>query len=203
MPNKTKQKIELDNSLASELQSLTISSQNGDKIAYKNLLLTIDKLAFAYCRQALPSEVMAEDCKQDILISVHKMLHTYDPKRPFLAWFYTITKNKVIDYYRKEGRRKGREVISSEKVELGFENANQEKYDSEIAVKNLLGRLSDEFKEPLVLSKLYGYSTKDIAEKLNISESLVKVRIFRGLRRLKDILKKETANYVTKQGIQT
>ena len=175
------------------LRDLMLKSQSGDKLAYSKLLKELDSLILRYCLRALPSESLALDCKQDVLLSIHRMLHTYDPKRSFFAWLYAIIKNKVIDYYRKTGRLKKREIIDSDLMESGESPVGPDKDEAKMTVNNLLRKLPEKFREPLVLSKLYGFSVKEIAKQANISQALVKVRVHRGLKRLQKILEEDSA----------
>ena len=175
-----------------KLRDLMILTQQGDKVAYEELLRELNTLVLAYCMKALPGQVLALDCRQDVLLSLHRMLHTYDPKRSFFAWLYTIIRNKVIDYYRKNAQARSRESSTVVEIDSLGGVSSHEQSEAQMEAASLLSRLSKEFREPLVLSKLYGYSNREIAVQLNISESLVKIRVFRGLKKLKAILKEET-----------
>ena len=54
------------------------------------------------------------------------------------------------------------------------------------AVKKVLENLDDKYKIPLLLKFTYGYSTKEIAVFLNISEDNVGARIFRAKNMVKE-----------------
>ena len=47
-----------------------------------------------------------EDVVQDVLMTVHAVRHTYDPKRPFGPWLVAIAHGRIIDQLRRQTRRK-------------------------------------------------------------------------------------------------
>jgi RNA polymerase sigma-70 factor (ECF subfamily) len=53
---------------------------------------------------------------QDVLLTVHRVRHTYDPCRPFLPWLSAIVSARAIDALRARGRRQSWEVIDEEAV---------------------------------------------------------------------------------------
>jgi RNA polymerase sigma-70 factor (ECF subfamily) len=50
-----------------------------------------------------------DDVVQDVLLSVHRALPTYDPARPFKPWLRAIAARRAIDALRQHGRQGGRE----------------------------------------------------------------------------------------------
>lgn len=50
------------------------------------------------------NEVLAEDMVQDVFLSAWKNRETYNGDASEKTWLYTICKNKIIDYYRKQSR---------------------------------------------------------------------------------------------------
>ena len=52
----------------------------------------------------------------------------------------------------------------------------------------MLDSLSEQHREVLVLTKIIGFSVAETAEKLSISESLVKVRVHRAINKLKKMM---------------
>jgi RNA polymerase sigma-70 factor (ECF subfamily) len=57
---------------------------------------------FAYAYQQTTSREDAEDIVLDVFLSVlqNKRFPTFDEKKQE-AWLWTITRNKVVDYYRR------------------------------------------------------------------------------------------------------
>ena len=106
--------------------------------------------------------------------------------RPFRPWLFAIVRNRTIDQLRRLPLR----VISSRgSVCLGkcpgveeVPYAGPEPGDA-IDTGRLLSRLSQNLRETLILTKIMGYSTRECADRQGVSESVVKVRVHRGLRK--------------------
>jgi RNA polymerase sigma-70 factor, ECF subfamily len=62
---------------------------------------------FAYAWQQTASREVAEDIVLDVFLSVlqNRRFQDFDEKKQE-AWLWTITRNKVVDYYRRSTRRR-------------------------------------------------------------------------------------------------
>jgi hypothetical protein len=85
-------------------------AQAGDQAAYAALLEAITpylrSLATAHCRRRED----VEDAVQDILLTVHEIRHTYDPRRPVGPWLAAIARRRIADHLRQRYRRTIREA---------------------------------------------------------------------------------------------
>jgi DNA-directed RNA polymerase specialized sigma24 family protein len=74
------------------MEALMEAAQAGDMRAYERLLREITpklRQIVRRRRQFFTSEEI-EDLVQEILLSIHAVRATYDPKRPFMPWLSTI-----------------------------------------------------------------------------------------------------------------
>src|SRR6266566_8785358 len=62
-------------------------------------------------RRFLPPQDI-EELVQDVLVSLHAVRATYDPKRPFLPWLAAIARNRLADSARRYARRAANEVVA-------------------------------------------------------------------------------------------
>ena len=103
---------------------------------------------------------------------------------------YHMARNLFSDHYRKEKKRGWKEdpEVTDRYLSDG-DNAEYRRIQNEEldTLQMALDRLAADKKEILVLSKLQGMRYQDIAEVLELSESAVKVRIFRALKELKAV----------------
>jgi RNA polymerase sigma-70 factor (ECF subfamily) len=168
-------------------------AQEGDEDAYVELLVMLTEVTRRYVYLKLGSIVAwADDVVQDTLISVHAARHTYDPRRPFAPWYYAIARNRLIDALRREGRVSQREigvetlpdvgVASSAADEMAFGDVDIE------AVHAALRTLPPRQREVVEALKLRDESVRDVASRLSMSPSAVKVTAHRGYRALKRLL---------------
>jgi RNA polymerase sigma factor (sigma-70 family) len=92
------------------LAGLMRSAQDGDAGAYRQVLRSCVPVVVAAARRhGVPPDLM-DDVVQDVLITLHRALATYDAERPFGPWLWTIAKRRAIDALRRRARRSAREV---------------------------------------------------------------------------------------------
>ncbi|WP_420385484.1 RNA polymerase sigma factor [Roseivirga sp.] len=131
---------------------------------------------------------VSEDLVQNVFVRIIKYRHTYKGDGKFSTWMYHMARNLFADHYRKEKRRGYKEDLDvADRYHSNDDHAEKLKIASEELglLQVALDRLPEDKKEILVLSKYQGMKYKDIADLLEITESAVKVRIFRALKELK------------------
>ncbi len=171
-----------------DLKKLVILAQNGDQEAYRVFLEAISETIKKIVSYKIFNEGHREDICQEILISVHTSLSTYGPERPIMPWINCIIERRIIDYIRKYSKLNEREGVSLQDVTNleGEANKNIENLASVDQLNSLIEKyLSEELRKPLILAKIEGHQTKDIADMLGISESATRTRISRALNKLK------------------
>ncbi len=93
-----------------KLAKLMRAAQAGDAAAYHDVLRACVPLAAATARsKGVPPDAV-DDVVQDVLVTIHRALATYDPSRPFQPWLRAIAARRAIDFLRRSGRRGAREV---------------------------------------------------------------------------------------------
>lgn len=160
--------------------SLMVSAQAGNESDYRQLLGELSELVSRYLRSRLGGYDFVEDCVQDVLVAVHEARHTYDGRRPFRPWLFAIVRHKSTDAIRRaevRGRYFGPEGSGTEPVTSGPYEALQ--------TGRLLAQLPENLRQPLELTKIVGLSTAEAARRLQISESALKVRVHRAVKRLR------------------
>lgn len=86
------------------------AAQAGDRAAYEALLRDCVPLIKAIAgRQGVPRD-RRDDVVQDVLLTVHRARHTYDPTRSFTAWLRVIAERRAIDVLRRVRRNDLREL---------------------------------------------------------------------------------------------
>ena len=166
------------------------SAQRGDESEYRQLLSELSTVIHRYLVSRLGYHEFIEDCVQEILLAIHNGRHTYRHERPFRPWLFAIVRNKSIDFLRK--RRSYSKAMEMQAQELEQESEEADsctsyQLDNEITQGRLLQALAPSFREAIVLTKLIGFSNAEAAERLNISETALKVRVHRGIAKLKSL----------------
>lgn len=164
-------------------------AQLGDEQDYRQLLNEIGSAVTKYLSARIGGTDYIEDCVQEVLLAVHQSRHTYDPQRSFRAWLFAIARYKAIDCMRRNRHRAREESLDTNTHEVENSGDNME---SSLAGGHMLRALSQSHREAILLTKIHGLSSMEAASRLAISESALKVRVHRGVRRLRQLLEAES-----------
>lgn len=165
--------------------SLMLKVREGDLQKLGLLFERYKNLLFGYFFKLSKDKDLAEDLVQTVFIRVIKYKHAYRGDGSFKTWIFHIARNIQVDHWRKE--KKLGIKVDADQMEDSFSADNE----SSIKEANLqllekaLDLLPVKKKELIVLSKLKGMKYKEIAQILNLTEPIVKVRAFRALKSLK------------------
>lgn len=130
----------------------------------------------------------SDDVVHDILLQVLKNKEKLNSVENPLAWVFTIAKNRVTDYYRKQSRQKTTQDVDDLDIvdsELLAEMPND---DFSACLKPLVERLEPKYREALLLADFSDIKQADAAQTVGISTSGMKSRVQRGRTKLKDAL---------------
>lgn len=171
--------------------ALMLKVKAGDLDKLGLLFERYNRRLFSYFYRLTASRDLSEDLVQNVFERIIKYRDTYENTGAFSTWIYQIARNLHVDHYRKNNHEDMREnLINLDDVKgESAEMENLFNEDNELMLLNLaLERLDAEKKETLILSRYQGFKYKEIASIMHCSESAVKVRIFRALNELKEII---------------
>ena len=136
----------------------------------------------------------AEDLVQETYLKAYRAYHTFQEGTNLKAWLYRILTNTYINKYRKESRRPSevdlgdvedlylyRRIGSEESAEAS-RTTEERVLDGlvESDIKTAVEELPENFRMPVLLADLEGFSYKEIAEILDIPIGTVMSRLHRG-----------------------
>lgn len=134
---------------------------------------------------------ISEDLVQGVFERILKYRESYKDDGAFSTWIFQIARNLHIDYYRKHSKTDTKENISdwdSLVADDSDVNLKSEDERNRLLLKQALDQLDEEKKQTLILSRYEGFKYREIAEIMDCTESVVKVRVFRGINELKVIV---------------
>ena len=117
---------------------------------------------------------------QETLIAIHAKRASYDRAQPLTAWVYAIARYKLVDHYRRAGRRT---FTSIEDDEL-FVPDESAAADARADLVRGLSHLAPRARDLVVSVKLNDEPVAEVARRTGMSESAVKVAVHRGFRKL-------------------
>lgn len=133
------------------------------------------------------SEHDADDISQNVFMKIHANLDTLKDDQKLKSWIYQISRNSIIDYYRKEQFQLKAELPVDLPLEE-TEDLNEAIKEIASCIRPMVGLLSDNYKQALELTELGSFSQKQLSEQLCISFSGAKSRVQRGREKLKELL---------------
>ena len=173
------------------LGRMMVAAQTGDRHAYESLLTRIAALALAFVRRRVGEVPWSEDVVQESLLAVHRARHTYDPARPFAPWMYAIVQNRLIDALRAQRRRMLRE-LDPDLVPERAAHAAQERDAFFRDVRKAVATLPENQRRVIELLKFEDLSVREVAARLGMTETNVKVTAHRGYRALRQQIEEFT-----------
>lgn len=85
---------------------------SGDRKALDNLMSIYFIRIIFFARKIVGNYEDARDVSQDVFEKIWKSPEKYNPNQKFFTWLYKLTINASIDYLRRWGTKRGREIIS-------------------------------------------------------------------------------------------
>ena len=150
----------------------------GDERAYAEFLHRIAALVRGFVRRKIvQGGVDPEDVVQETLLAIHVKRHTWREDAPVLPWVYAIARFKLIDAFRRRGRRIEVEI---DEIAETFAEPESETV-SERDINRALDGLPPAQRSVVSAISVDGHSIGDTASKLGISETAVRVSLHRGL----------------------
>jgi len=140
----------------------------------------------------------AEDLAQEIFAKAFQNLIHFDCNQKFFTWLYTIGLNLIRNHLKKRERTFTDDPLESVPVKQLEDKAsgNPERIimtGQDIRRLNAaLLRLPGEFREAVLLRFQQGLNFNDIADLTGISQSAAKMRVYRGLEKLRELMEGDT-----------
>lgn len=151
---------------------------DGDAGAYRVLLADLqDRLAAYFARRLAADRATAEDLTQEALLAIHAKRATFDRTQAVTSWTYAIAKYKLIDHFRRTGRRPATALDDIAEPAAPDESAAAE---ARADVLRGLEGLTPRARDLVVSVKLQEQSIAEVAARTGLSESAVKVGVHRG-----------------------
>jgi RNA polymerase sigma-70 factor (ECF subfamily) len=153
----------------------------------------------------------AEDLVQETFLKAYRAYHTFEEGTNLKAWLYRILTNTYINKYRKDSRRPSevdlgavedlylyRNIGSEESAEAA-RSTEERVLDGlvESDIKKAVEDLPENFRLPVLLADLAGFSYKEIADILDIPIGTVMSRLHRG----RKAMEKSLWDYAVKRGL--
>jgi RNA polymerase sigma-70 factor (ECF subfamily) len=192
------QELEPDKSLDSD-RSLVERCLTGDAAGWEALVRTHTRRVYSLCYRFTNSDSEAQDLTQEVFLRIFKTLKSFRADEgSFVTWMARLTRNLLIDNYRRKRQDRMTDSIEPQLVVLEEELTSSSRPDGLVAGREArerlqagLQKLSPELRETLILRDLEEMEYREIAEVLHIPEGTVKSRLNRARAELARIIQRK------------
>ena len=152
------------------------------KQRYESLVAALYQDVFRYAFWLCKSKPLAEDLVQETFLRAWRSLESLQNDKAAKAWLFTILRRENARLY--ERYRPELVDIEGQPIAEKDDNEPDKKMDREL-LHNAINRLDSDYREPLLLQVIGGFSGKEIADILDLNNNTVMTRLFRARNKLK------------------
>ena len=165
-------------------QTADIPVFSSDAVSFNRLTRQYWRDLYNYAYRLSGNAHTAEDLVQDSLLRAWRSIDRLQNPKALKGWLYTIVK-------RENARRFERFQPQQSEIPIEAIGASRKTYDTSteaFVLRRAIRKLPDEYREPLILQVIGGYSQKEIASRLGLSSAGAGTRLFRARQRLREAL---------------
>ncbi|WP_100655674.1 sigma-70 family RNA polymerase sigma factor [Alteromonas flava] len=151
---------------------------------YEALVNATHADVYRYAYWLIRDKAIAEDVVQETYLRAWKSLDSLQDPKAAKSWLITILRRENARRFE----RKQFDLVDIDDVAVEDESIGNETELEHAELRKLMANLSEEYREPLMLQILFGYSGEEIAEQLGLNKNTVMTRLFRARNQLKEAL---------------
>ena len=156
---------------------------------YETLVYAVHGDLFRYAFWLCHDRQVAEDLVQETFLRAWKSLDSLQDDNAAKAWLITILRRENARRFE----RKRFDLVDVDTVPVPDVQSLSLEQDMENEwLRRHIGELAEEYREPLILQVLGGFSGEEIAEILELNKNTVMTRLFRARNKLKEALDKDS-----------
>lgn len=157
--------------------------KSGDVVSFEIVFKLWHKKIYAYFLNKTSSGDQAEELTQLVFIKLWNFRHTLSDEHTLDLQLFRIAKTTLLDYFKKLANDHRNLKLYCEKA-LMESNEQDQSFETKQELDQALSILPPTRKKVFVLSRLQGYSYKEISEQLSISPRTVEKHISLAIKQL-------------------
>ena len=143
---------------------------------------------YRYAAWLCRDKAIAEDVVQESMLRAWKSLDALRDNAAAKPWLLTIVRRENARYFE----RKRLETVDIDNLTASQAALLAEEPDDDFSdLRAAIYELEDDYREPLVLQVLMGFSTKEIAEQMDLKQGAVLTRLHRARAKLKEVMQEQ------------
>jgi RNA polymerase sigma-70 factor (ECF subfamily) len=178
-------------------------AQAGGLDAFEELMTRYEQRIFSLAMRMLRQQQDAEDVTQQTFLSALENLNGFRGEAGFATWLFRIATHAALKVIRK---RKGQKTVSLEEATEGTDEVGSiphpefiadwrqspeqlvQKHEIQRLLDAALSNLDEKYRLVFLLRDVEGFSVKETAEALGLTEANTKVRLLRARLQLREEL---------------
>ncbi|UAA40102.1 sigma-70 family RNA polymerase sigma factor [Paraneptunicella aestuarii] len=170
-------------------QQSTVSQNMADKQKrYEALVHTYHADLYRYAYWLVKDKHIAEDIVQEAFLRAWKSLDSLNDEKAAKSWLITILRRENARRFE----RKQLDVVDMDDVVLMDNDVSQEGKIENRELRRHIAALNEEYREPLILQVMFGFSGEEISEQLGLNKNTVMTRLFRARNQLKEAIENDS-----------
>jgi RNA polymerase sigma-70 factor (ECF subfamily) len=165
----------------SEDDGIVRAAAAGDRGAFGELYVRYARLVHGILLARVPPGE-ADDLVQDVFLSAMRQLRGLRTAGAFRGWLTAIARNRAMDYFRQARAR-----VPFEEGMKRESHAPAAEFEA-LEVLDLIRRLPEAYREPMILRLVEGMTGPEIAHQTGLTADSVRVNLCRGMKMLRGLL---------------
>ena len=156
---------------------------------YEALVRAFHADIYRYAYWLVKDKAIAEDIVQETFLRAWRSLDSLKDEKAAKSWLITILRRENARRFE----RKQFDLVDIDDVSVADDHASQDNELEHRELRNLMAGLSEEYREPLMLQIMFGFSGEEIAQQLGLNKNTVMTRLFRARNQLKEALDSDSS----------
>jgi RNA polymerase sigma-70 factor (ECF subfamily) len=157
---------------------------------YETLVYALHGDMYRYACWLVKDKTIAEDIVQETFLRAWKSLDSLKDEKAAKSWLITILRRENARRFE----RKQFDLVDIDDVSVADDLLSNEIEIEHRELRRVMASLNEEYREPLMLQIIFGYTGDEIAEQLDLNKNTVMTRLFRARNQVKEALEKGNEN---------
>lgn len=158
------------------------------QVRYEALVNALHADLYRYAYWLVHDKQVAEDLVQETFLRAWRALDSLKDQKAAKSWLITILRRENA---RRFERKQFEMSEYDESATVDYISSNTEQQLEEHWLREKIAKLPSEYREPLVLQVIGGFSGEEIANMLDLNKNTVMTRLFRARNQLKEAIEQE------------
>ena len=169
----------------------------GDESAFRTVFHAYNRILYPYVLSVVKTEADTQEIMQETFLKLWLKRDTLAGIENPGGWLYTVADNNIKDHFKKEARYAKRlQKAGAEDSDLSDIHEQFDSREIKDLIREAVDKLPARRRQVFQMARLEGYSRKEIAETLGISENGVRNRLVEATEFIQDYITKNKSLYL-------